>query len=138
MFQSRNIFFSISSNNFGLLGVKCQCYARACPDPYLPDGLNFRFGQYVILMYPWWLQIGIVTKVQGPQLFLWPKKVCMLRARTCMDLDPAVSKLESWLMAHFEATLMYITNNHFKTLLRAIWGIYGPKTVKKQPKNEPN
>ena len=47
-----------------------------------------------------------------------------------MDLDPAVSKLESWLMAHFEATLMYITNNHFKTLLRAIWGIYGPKTVK--------
>ena len=41
-----------------------------------------------------------------------------------------VSKLEDWLMAHFEATLMHITNNHFKTLLKAIWGIYGPKTVK--------
>ena len=33
-------------------------------------------------------------------------------------------------MAHFEATMMLSTNNHFKTLLRVIWGIYGPKTVK--------
>ena len=62
------------------------------------------------MKYPWVLQIDVVTKV-------WWFLV-------------AVSKLESWLMAHFEATLMYITNNHFKTLLRAIWGIYGPKTVK--------
>ena len=45
-------------------------------------------------------------------------------------MDWAVSKLESWLMAHFEATLMHITNNHFKTLLKTIWGIYGPKTIK--------
>ena len=82
-------------------------------------------------MYPWWLQIGIVTKVQCPQLFLWAKKVCMLRAHP-RGLDPEpVSKLESWLMPHFEATLMYITNNHFVTLLKAIRGFYGPKTVKK-------
>ena len=64
--------------------------------------------------------------------FLWGGLCysCDARAQASMDLDPAVSKLESWLMAHFEATLMYITNNHFKTLLKAIWGIYGPKTIK--------
>ena len=45
-----------------------------------------------------------------------------------------MSKLESWLMAHFEATLMYITNNHFKTLLKAIWGIYGLKNSIKMVK----
>ena len=54
----------------------------------------------------------------------------VLRARA-HGLVPAMSKLESWLMAHFEATLMYITNNHFVTLLKAILGFYGPKTVKK-------
>ena len=54
------------------------------------------------------------------------------RARVHMDLDPAVSKLESWLMAHFEATLMYITNNHFKTLLKAIWGEFMAQKLSKK------
>ena len=64
----------------------------------------------------------------------------VLRARA-HGLDPAMSKLESWLMAHFEAALMHITNNHFKTLFRVNWGIYGPKLSKnslKMAKNEPN
>ena len=59
-----------------------------------------------------WLIYGFVTRT----------------ARTPTISD--VSKLESWLMAHFEATLMHITNNHFKTLFRAISGITGPKTPK--------
>ena len=44
------------------------------------------------------------------------------------------SKLEGRLMAHFEATMMLSTNNHFKTLLRAICGFTGPKTPKIRPK----
>ena len=96
------------------------------------------------MKYPWVLQIDVVTKVWWFLVFSVVVNMFVVtraRARKRMDLDPAVSKLESWLMAHFEATLMYITNNHFKTLLRAIWGIYGPKTVKnslKMAKNEPN
>ena len=82
------------------------------------------------MKYPWVLQIGVVTKVWWFLVFSGVVYVTVV-TRARMDLDPAVSKLESWLMAHFEATLMYITNNHFKTLLKAIWGIYGPKTVKK-------
>ena len=55
----------------------------------------------------------------------------MYRARRAhAHIISDLSKLESWLMAHFEATLMHITNNPFKTLLKAIWGIYGPKTIK--------
>ena len=84
------------------------------------------------MKYPWVLQIDVVTKVWWFLVFsVVVNMFVVTRARKRMDLDPAVSKLESWLMAHFEATLMYITNNHFKTLLKAIWGIYGPKTVKK-------
>ena len=37
-------------------------------------------------------------------------------------------------MAHFEATMMLSTNNHFKALLRAICGFTGPKTPKIRPK----
>ena len=48
------------------------------------------------------------------------------RAHIISDL----SKLESWLMAHFEATLMLTTNNHFKTLFSVICGFTGPKTPK--------
>jgi hypothetical protein len=48
-----------------------------------------------------------------------------------------VSKLEDWLMAHFEATLMHITNNHFKTFFRASCGFTGPKTPKIRPKKGP-
>ena len=48
------------------------------------------------------------------------------RAHIISDL----SKLEGRLMAYFEATLMHITNNHFKTLFRAICGFTGPKTPK--------
>ena len=82
------------------------------------------------MKYPWVLQIDVVTKVWWFLVFsVVVNMLVVTRAR--VDLDPAVSKLGSWLMAHFEATLMYITNNHFKSLLRAIWGIYGPKTVKK-------
>ena len=40
-------------------------------------------------------------------------------------------------MAHFEATMMLSTNNHFKTLLRAICGFTGPKTPKIRPKKGP-
>ena len=84
------------------------------------------------MKYPWVLQIDVVTKVWWFLVFsVVVNMFVVTRARKRMDLDPAVSKLESWLKAHFEATLMYITNNHFKTLLKAIWGIYGPKTVKK-------
>ena len=88
------------------------------------------------MKYPWVLQIDVVTKVWWFLVFsvvvnMFVVTRARASARVRMDLDPAVSKLESWLMAHFEATLMYITNNHFKTLLREIWGIYGPKTVKK-------
>ena len=56
--------------------------------------------------------------------------VTRARKRACMDLDPAVSKLESWLMAHFEATLILTTNNHFKTPFSVICGFSGPKTPK--------
>ena len=60
------------------------------------------------------------------------ESLCVTRAH---GLDPQpVSKLESWLMAHFEATLMLTTNNHFKTLFRAICGFTGPKTPKIRPK----
>ena len=48
------------------------------------------------------------------------------RAHIISDL----SKLESWLMAHFEATLMVTTNNHFKTLFSVICVFSGPKTPK--------
>ena len=83
------------------------------------------------MKYPWVLQIGVVTKVWWFLVFSGVVYVTVVtRAQASMDLDPAVSKLESWLMAHFEATLIHITNNHFKTLLKAIWRIYGPKTIK--------
>ena len=55
------------------------------------------------------------------------------RARR-MPIISDLSKLEGRLMAHFEATLMHITNNHFKTLFRAICGFTGPKTPKIRPK----
>ena len=88
------------------------------------------------MKYPWVLQIDVVTKVWWFLVFSVVVNMLVVtcasaRKRARVDLHPAVSKLGSWLMAHFEATLMYITNNHFKSLLRAIWGIYGPKTVKK-------
>ena len=51
------------------------------------------------------------------------------RARR-MPIISDLSKLEGRLMAHFEATLMLTTNNHFKTLFRAICGFTGPKTPK--------
>ena len=61
----------------------------------------------------------------------WVKCKCNASRARRMPIISDLSKLEGRLMAHFEATLMHITNNHFKTLLKAIWGIYGPKTVKK-------
>ena len=57
----------------------------------------------------------------------------VVRAHIISDL----SKLEGWLMALFEAALMHITNNHFKTLFRAICGFTGPKTPKIRPKKGP-
>ncbi len=51
-----------------------------------------------------------------------------------------VSKVEVWLMAHLEATLMHTTNNHFKTLFGAICGFTGQKLLKlghKIAKNQP-
>ena len=41
-------------------------------------------------------------------------------------------------MAHLEATLMHTTNNHFKTLFRAICGFTGLKTPKIRPKKARN
>ena len=40
-----------------------------------------------------------------------------------------VSMVEGWLMARLEATIMDITNNHFKTLFRAICGFTGPNNL---------
>ena len=54
------------------------------------------------------------------------------RARRAFISD--LSKVESWLMAHLEAMTLDITNNHFKTLFRAICGFTGPKTPKIRPK----
>ncbi len=54
-----------------------------------------------------------------------------LTRRTFISL---VSKVEGWLMAHLEATLMHTTNNHFKTLFSAICGFTGSKTLKIRPK----
>ena len=48
----------------------------------------------------------------------------------CAHFISDLSKLESWLMAHFEATLMLTTNNHFKTLFSVICGFTGLKTPK--------
>ena len=50
-----------------------------------------------------------------------------------MPIISDLSKLEGRLMAYFEATLMHITNNHSKTLFRAICGFTGPKTPKIRP-----
>ena len=62
------------------------------------------------MKYPWVLQIDVVTKVWWFLVFSVVVNMLVVtraRAQARMDLDPAVSKLESWLMAHFEATLMY-------------------------------
>ena len=55
-----------------------------------------------------------------------------------MPIISDLSKIEGRLMAHFEATMMLSTNNHFKTLLRAICGFTGPKTPKIRPKRALN
>ena len=54
-----------------------------------------------------------------------------------MPIISDLSKIEGRLMAHFEATIMLTTDNHFKTLLRAICGFTGPKTPKIRPKKGP-
>ena len=54
-----------------------------------------------------------------------------------MPIISDLSKIEGRLMAHFEATMMLTTDNHFKTLLKAICGFTGPKTPKIRPKKGP-
>ena len=56
--------------------------------------------------------------------------VLVTRRARCMPIISDLSKLEGRLMAHFEATLMVTTNNHFKTLFSVICGFSGPKTPK--------
>ena len=51
------------------------------------------------------------------------------RARR-MPIISDLSKLEGRLMAHFEATLMLTTNNHFKTFFSVICGFTMLKTPK--------
>ena len=47
-----------------------------------------------------------------------------------MPIISDTSKLEGRLMAHFEATLILPTYNHFKTLFSVICGFTGLKTPK--------
>ena len=89
------------------------------------------------MKYPWVLQIGVVTKVWWFLVFsglVYVTVVTRAQARVYMPIISDLSKLEGRLMAHFEATLMLTTNNHFKTLFRAICGFTGPKTPKIRPK----
>jgi len=58
-------------------------------------------------------------------------------ARAAHAIISDLSKIEGRLMAHFEATMMLTTDNHFKTLLKAICGFTGPKTPKIRPKKGP-
>ena len=58
------------------------------------------------------------------------------RARR-MPIISDTSKLEGRLMAHFEATLILPTYNHFKTLFSVICGFTGLKTPKIRPKLSP-